>query len=323
MKKIILTLFLAIMATTGLYAQQISVVSPGGETSLYRTFPEAIRGADPGSVIYLPGGGFSISDEVKIIKKLTIIGIGHYAKNGNVDGVTTISGNLFFNAGSSGSAVLGCYITGDVVIGEDAAVDDVCVKYCNLNSLQVKNANCTGTFVNQNYIRGDSNFSNSVVTITNNLFNNRLFYINGGVISCNVFAHVGYWGGGQTLMYVNNVGVTYNIFRKGGDGTHYGSNIQTRNNFTVGGSWGDLPVIIDAEVNDIFVDVNNWSISPNSSFHFKDNYIEYENQVGIYAGDGFKDDQLAPVPYIVAKRVDEQTDASGRLNVKIRVKAGD
>ena len=97
MKKIILTLFLALMATTGLYAQQISVVSTDGSTSLYRTFPEAIKVAVPGSVIYLPGGGFSIDDSVKITKKLTIIGIGHYNKSGNVDGVTTISGNLWFN----------------------------------------------------------------------------------------------------------------------------------------------------------------------------------------------------------------------------------
>ena len=85
MKKIIFTLFLAIMATTGLYAQQISVVSSGGTTSLYRTLQEAIEGAEPGSVIYLPGGGFPISDDVKITKKLTIIGIGHYIKSGNID----------------------------------------------------------------------------------------------------------------------------------------------------------------------------------------------------------------------------------------------
>ena len=34
MKKLFLTLFLANMATIGLFAQQISVVSTGGETSL-------------------------------------------------------------------------------------------------------------------------------------------------------------------------------------------------------------------------------------------------------------------------------------------------
>ena len=97
MKNYLFSLFVALMATTAIQAQQISVVSPGGATTLYRTFQQAIEGADPGSVIYLPGGGFPISDDVKITKKLTIIGIGHCVKGDNVDGVTTISGNLFFN----------------------------------------------------------------------------------------------------------------------------------------------------------------------------------------------------------------------------------
>ena len=68
MKKLFFSLFFAILATIGLYAQQISVVSPGGATSLYRTLQEAFEGADPGSVIYLPGGTFSIP-QLSITKK--------------------------------------------------------------------------------------------------------------------------------------------------------------------------------------------------------------------------------------------------------------
>ena len=40
-------------------------------------------------------------------------------------------------------------------------------------------------------------------------------------------------------------------------------------------------------------------------------------------GEAISDKQLAPVPYIVAKHVDEQTDAQGKLSIKVRVKAGD
>ena len=39
--------------------------------------------------------------------------------------------------------------------------------------------------------------------------------------------------------------------------------------------------------------------------------------------DGFNEDQLAPVPYIISKDIPQQTDAAGKLNIKIRVKAGD
>ncbi len=328
MKKKFFILCAALVWTVALMAQSIAVVKANGSTTLVRTLDEAIAvvNENDGCVVYLPGGGFPVSDDSKITKKVTIIGIGHKSKNDNVDGVTIISGNIYFNEGSDGSALMGCYITGNVNIGEDAAVDDVYVKYCNLNSVQVKNADCTGTFINQNFIRGESRFGNSVVTITNNVLYNRLFNINGGIISYNILAHLGNWGGGQTMYDVNNVSITNNILRNSGGGTHYGSSIQSGNNLVVSessiGSWGDIPVVIDAYVNDILVDVNNWSISPNSNFHFKENYKEYESQVGIYAGDGFNDAQIAPVPYIVAKRIDEQTDASGKLNVKIRVNAG-
>ena len=67
------------------------------------------------------------------------------------------------------------------------------------------------------------------------------------------------------------------------------------------------------------------SVSPKgktkSDFHFNENYKDYEDQVGIYAGTGFNDKQLAPTPYIIEKTIDEQTDEQGKLKVMIKVKA--
>ena len=89
-------------------------------------------------------------------------------------------------------------------------------------------------------------------------------------------------------------------------------------------NWGRDPDLkkIEANWNDVFENYNGGAISPVSDFHFKGDYKQYENQVGVYAGGVDFDKQLAPVPYIVAKQVDTETDASGKLNVKIRVKAG-
>ncbi len=322
MKKIFLTLFLAILATTGLYAQQISVVSPGGDTDIYWTLPEAINGAEPGSVIYLPGGGFTISDDVKITKKLTIIGIGHYSKSGNVDGVTNISGNLFFNEGSSGSAVMGSYITGNVNIGDDGtAVNNVLIRYCNLKSLKVKKL-CKGTVLNQNYIREIVLFNYNAGEITNNFFQ-YINYVDGGVISNNI---VTYSDSSYPLNYISNSSITGNIFlQKKASVLGNASNNSVSGNMVFRAMQEDEDVVdlTGIDYDDVFVNYNNSTISPASDFHFKEAYKQYENQVGIYAGTGFNDQQIAPVPYIVAKRVDEQTDASGKLNVKIRVKAGD
>ena len=322
MKKFLLSLFVALIAISSVQAQQISVVSPGGATTLHRTFQQAIEGADPGSIIYLPGGGFNLPDSVKINKKLTIIGIGHYVKSGNVDGVTTISGNLWFNEGSSGSAVMGCYITGNVYIGDGgASVNDVLIRYCNLNSVQVTNNTCMGIMVNQNYVREASNFQGAAATITNNIMRG-LLDVRGGVINNNIFTS---WADAYTgsLNYIydsiikGNVisGINPNGYNISFENNSFTDNLQPADSFgdngiilKEGDSWGD-----------VFVNWNNGAISPNSDFHLKDAYNQYS--VGIYAGTGFNDQQMAPVPYIVAKHVDEQTDASGKLIVKIRVKA--
>lgn len=334
-KRFFLAALAAILGTAVAVAQQIAVVSESGSSDLYQTLAEAIEGADPGSTIYLPGGRFAIADSVKITKKLTIIGIGHYLNGeGNEDGYTRIEGNLWFNEGSSSSAVMGCYMTGDVNIGEgDASVNDVVIRYCNLNSVQVKNSTCSGTTVNQNYVRGDSNFGMSEVTITNNIIC-RIKDIGSGVIKYNVdcCANAYNYGYGNansypTLINVNNSFIAYNIFRHAKGNIGGGSGNSTNGNFlevgTWGQSWGDDPVIIDASISDIFENVNNWSVSPTSNFHFKDPYKEYESQVGIYAGSGFNDRQLPPVPFIVDKQVASETDPSGKLNIKIRVKASE
>ena len=86
---------------------------------------------------------------------------------------------------------------------------------------------------------------------------------------------------------------------------------------------GEDPIVIQTENgwNDVFVNYNNGAVSTSSNFHFKEAYKQYENQVGIYAGTGFDDEALPPVPYIVAKHIDDHTDAAGKLNIKIRVKA--
>ena len=98
-QRIIATAITAVMGICMMMAQQIAVVSKTGTTTVCQTLKEAIEGATPGSVIYLPGGGFQIGDTVKIITKLSIVGLGYKANSVNVDGNTVISGNLFFDGG--------------------------------------------------------------------------------------------------------------------------------------------------------------------------------------------------------------------------------
>lgn len=320
MKKVFLSLFVAMMAMVAVKAQQIAVVSKTGSTSVYQTLTKAIEGASDGSVIYLPGGGFQIHDSVKISKQLSIIGIGHKAHNENADGNTVISGNLFFNEGSSNSAVMGCYISGNVNIG--GAVNNVLIKYCNLNAVSVSNELSSGTMINQNYIRNSSVFNFASVTITNNILHS-VGKISGGVISNNIITSYRYENVGTDapLREVSNATVTNNIFFRVGT-IHTGSNLTTYGNMA-SSPWGDECYNMSGIAwTDIFVNYNNGNITPVSDFHFKEDYQQYSD-VGIYGGTGFSDGALPPVPFIVSKSIPEQTDASGKLNIKIRVKAGE
>lgn len=334
-KTFIMTAIAVLLAVASATAQQIAVVSEGGETSVYQTFQAAIEGADPGSVIYLPGGSFPISDDVKITQKITIIGIGHKIDGENVDGITTISGNIWFNEGSSCSAIIGCYITGNVIIGaNDAEVNNIFIKCCNLNAVQIMNNHCNETIVNQNYIRSTSDFGGSNGQISNNIISS-LKNMQNGKISYNIFLNYyrvpsGY-SYNEYCVSVSTSTIHNNVFIPG---DHYSSswvhliisgndNIIYSNLYKKEVSLEEEPLNVNnADWNDVFVNFNNGSISPNSNFHFKEDYIQYENQVGVYANGVDFDKQIAPVPYIVAKRIDQETDAAGRLKIQVRVKSG-
>jgi len=323
MKKTIFTIIVALVATMAVKAQQISVVY-NGETKLYATLQEAIEGATSGSVVYLPGGGFPIADEVKITKKLTIIGIGHKVKGENADGYTTITGNLFFDKGSDRSAVMGAYITGAVYIGNDGnQVDGVLVRYCNLDRVEVKNNKCLETVVNQNYIRSTSYFNGARADITNNVLwkvNN----VSNGTISYNIFTAYQSTARGA-IVDTSSSEISYNVFLH--DVPYKSTDCLTNGNmgYTNAG-YGDEPIKLEGPnpngINWSDVFVNSAGVTPQSDYNFKGDYAQYQNQCGIYAGTGFNDNALPPVPYIVAKQIPQQTDANGKLNIKIRVNAG-
>lgn len=329
-KRLILAALAALVAVAMATAQQISVVTEGGATTLYENLADAINGAEPGSVIYLPGGGFPLADEVKITKRLTIIGIGHKYNNDNVDGATIIAGNLFFNEGSDRSAVLGCYINNDVYIGYDnSSVNDILVRYCNLNTVQVKNNTCYGLTINQNYIRKAGSFHGAPAKFTHNICP-WIIDLDGGVIENNIFTShlensgvLDYGSASRygTVCICDNNLIKNNIFldRKRMD---TGSNNVITHNMLNGADWGDDPVNISGDWNNIFEKYNGGAINPVTDFHFTEDYQEY-SECGIYGGTGFNDHQTAPVPYIVSKTVDEQTNSAGFLNITITVKAGE
>ena len=318
MKKLFLTLVALVAMTMGMKAQQIAVVKSDGTTSVFSLLADAINAAESGSVIYLPGGSFPIADEVKINQPITIIGIGHKWNSDNADEYdhTTVTGNLFFEDGSKGSAVMGIYLTGDIYIGNDGKkVDNILVRWCNISELFVKNNTCMGTVVNQNYIRDGAWFDGARGEFTNNIalhINN----LDNGTIAYNVLTN-----SGIAINLCDQCVINHNVIID----WRYGAGANNNNSTAIGNmaqnSWGDDPIDVDEDWAEVFE--NNAGITPNSSYHFKGDYKRYEHQCGIYAGDGFSDSALPPIPYIIAKHIPQQTDSEGKLNIKVRVRASE
>ena len=340
MTKKLFMLIVAFVCAATMAAQNIAVVSPGGQTTLYNTFPEAVEGAEDGSVVYLPGGVSTTNDITVVDKKLTIFGVSHRADIDNVDGSTKIEGSLYFVKGASGSALMGVYLTGSVYFGkseyESDTIRNVMLKYCNVgNIFAANNYKTSGLVVNQCYVRNtmfgqsgydDINFDTEVTHCIIGIVEK----IYGGLISNNIIINnrSGYYVYDQTFNVCKYSTIKNNIILFSYD-NGMSSNAKNGNNYFDGNMFVDrdlgencINLPAGTTIEDIFVNPGP-GISTMSDFHFKDAYKQYENQVGIYAGTGFNDKQLAPVPYIIAKQVDDQTDAQGKLNIRVRVKAGD
>lgn len=329
MKKILLVMT-AVLASMTVCAQQIAVVK-GGETKVYNSLKEAFEGAESGSVVYLPGGGFRIADTDTIRKKLTIIGITHKATSDNVDGRTTITGNLIFGEGSTGSALMGCYVTGNVNIGtKEAKVSDILLRYNNINAVLINNSECINIVINQNYIRNSSDIGKTNAHITNNIVHS-IKNADGAYIAYNVItSYFSIWRSSvQSDYYVmsaNNSTICNNVILSkeiSGSAVYWrfftGSDNDVSNNMVYKRNWGNDCVNINVEWTEVFE--KNAGVNTASKYHFINDYKEYEGKIGIYAGTGFSDDALPPVPYIKDCKVDEQTDAEGKLKIRINVKA--
>jgi len=327
MKTKFFSLIAALAAAVAIHAQQISVVSPSGETKIFTDLNLAIQSVqEAGSTIYLSGGnGFQVNDTTKIKKKLTIIGIGHRPDNDNADGSTSVSGNFWFEGGSDGSAVMGLYLSGDVNIGTaDNAVNNFLLRYCNINTVQVKNSNCQGITINQNYLRGISSCGNAPVTFSNNILNG-IYSVMGGVINHNVIrgkigdslSGYGKSAVGEVIncQINNNICFTNNYWWC--TNCTFDSNMAT---WAVGGdnmnavvvdSWDD---VFEGTYSGVNVD-DNYALASNQG----KNKATDGSDIGVYGGTGFRDNKLPLGPHIVSKKVADQTDASGNLSVEIKV----
>ena len=334
MKSIISVLFLVCFICT-LQAQVISVVTNGVTTNV-SNLQSALDVANDESIIYLPGSTGGITANVKVDKKVHIIGVGYRDDNNLVISKTLLNGNITFIPGSDGSTLMGVYVDGDVIIGETGlgstgyVVNALLIQQCNINRITqvTPSSNDYGgnsIKITQNIIR---NYNNDIrmnnPIITNNAFTSSaspfgiIRYTSGAIISNNIFYTSNILSGNNNYFFRNNIclaGINATQLNGGAVATN---NIIC-NTTTFVGNYSNVGK------DKIFKKWEGYS-----GFRYTDDYSLLDDcigknggsdgkDVGIYGGDGWKEGGIPFNPYIESAVIAPETAADGTLSIKVKV----
>lgn len=161
MKKIIILpfLFLALFS----WGQAQFVVQNGAKTEVYSNINTAITNAVAGDTLYLPGGGFTITNTT-IDKTLHWVGHGHYPSETGATMQTRINSSLNFTGNCDNSSFEGIFFTSELSFGSaDNEAENILMKRCRVFSNLSLRTTTTGN--------PDLNFQISECVL-NNLFGN-------------------------------------------------------------------------------------------------------------------------------------------------------
>lgn len=332
MKKFII-FFLVLPISEILFAQSNIVIVSGtsNEFKVAPTIDSALKVANDGDYIYLPGGPISA---FTLNKRVFIYGAGHFPDSTNSTGRTVITGDLFIYGGASGGLLEGCLINGNVIAGVvNSTLIGFILKRCRMNDL-FGNSNSNGNFFLENIIN-NVNWPNSNTTnTTNNYFQKNIIYsvsTNGSVpIKFDSFENNIFIGNSEKMLgNIEYCTFRNNIFLLNFNSTSYPNSSFYYNLST--GSISDGPFAMDnksAPLDSIFVNYTaNFQNIYTQDFHLKPNSIGKNmgtdgTDVGIYGtNEPAKIGWIPSNPHISLKNISSQTDANGYLKATFKVKA--
>jgi hypothetical protein len=339
MRKHTFLILTAIAIYSNSFAQRVVGVETASVTTFYSSIDSAYSHAVDGSTIYIPGGAFSVGD-LTISKRLNIIGVGHYADSSTATGITQLNGNVVFITGGDRSNLQGVYLNGDIRLGNnssDQLVNSITIQRCNVGAINLSYNGSSSTnsqyhLIRENVIRGALSGGNAQnVSVENNLFNSTINYFNGNALfSNNIFFYTYPYGG--LLNYVvsgtfeSNIFLSQVIFGSGST-----SNVLTKNIFTAGDQLGSGNVGTSNQFSitqsTLFVNQAGNTFNYAHNYHLANSSPAIGtgvngNDIGIYGGvNTYKEAAVPSNPHIVEKNISGNTDATGKININIKVSA--
>ena len=220
MKKIIILPFLFLTLLT--WGQAQFVVQNGTKTEVYSNINTAIENAVAGDTLYLPGGGFSITNTT-IDKTLHWVGHGHNPTETNATKQTRIVSPLTFTGNCDGSSFEGILFTSTLNFGSDGNdCENIAIKRCRVINTLTLRYNDTETpdidfHISECVLQGVVNAKNgSNCLVEQSLLFAYVQYFNGSVFDHNDFPAASgctnCTSRNRTIQYSDTCTFTNNVF---------------------------------------------------------------------------------------------------------------
>lgn len=318
-------------------AQKVALHSSSGVQHFtgISAFVNAYNASLSGDTIYLPGGGFTAPTSID--KSLTIYGAGHYPDSTNATAKTFVIGDINLSENADGFRLEGVEINGSLYFGSNEQVDNVMIKYCKMQDLN---------------IQGNLTTPSSNLTFINNVFTGGSFYLynaqNTGVYNCIIQGRILNSYGN---VFENNI-LMYSYTGYSSYYTTLGNNNTYNNNIFLNASSKYFNGISNIIKTNIFVETPNYSTTPIDSVNYfpisqvdifvnqTGNVFDYTHdyhlqnpstypgtiggQVGLYGGiHGYKEGAVPSNPHIQLQVIAPTTTTEGLLNVQIKTAAQD
>jgi hypothetical protein len=338
-------LFILLMFAMAVSAQSVFVVQGNNQASAHGSLLLAINAASDGDYVYMPGGTFNIGN-LKISKRLNLIGAGHYPDSTEATGRTSLTGNIYFKTGASSSTLQGIYLSESIFLGDSThtgQVSNILISRCNINTMYMSNSTtstnrgASNVFLRECILRGDVYGANTQgVVVENSIISGQMHHFNGGAtFRNNIFLYSSTTSSTPGFYYIYSSNFVNNIFRHAG-GFNFSS--VTNNTFSNCIFVGTVSTSLNSfsnckystTFNTLFVNVaNSAAFSYTSDYKLTDTSAAKAaglsgTDCGIYGGDNpYKEGAVPMNPHISFKNIPSATDSQGKLNIQIRVAAQD
>jgi len=329
MKTLVIILLALVVATGSSFAQNLIAVQNAGTPKFFLKIDEAIKSAQVGDTIYLPGGSFG---DCTINKRIHLVGVGHHPDSTYATNISLL-GNIYFADGANGSTVSGirtCYMQIGTNIEE--GVSGLIISRCWIGSCSLL-LNCPSNSFTENIIQLANG---SGGTTKNNIFSNNIIGIADNFESCsfknNIFlgaySFCGSSGLGSSLNSISISTFENNYFASMVNVWNciINNNISLVNiNLSDNVGFNNLPnqaagsVFVNQEGGAAFSYLNDYHLKSNCPGK---NAGKDGTDIGIYGGAfPWKEGSLPFNPHYQRINISPTTDNNGNLYVNIKVAA--